>query len=50
MMLGYEVGEWDLSLNVRNIENKKYYAACLGRGDCYPGEERTVVGRIGYKF
>ncbi|ROS00236.1 iron complex outermembrane receptor protein [Sinobacterium caligoides] len=50
LMLGYEVAQWDFSVNVRNLENKQYYASCLSRGDCYPGQERTVIGRIGYNF
>ncbi|KZX58099.1 hypothetical protein A3709_18680 [Halioglobus sp. HI00S01] len=50
LMLGYAWENWDLSLNVRNIEDKEYLSTCLARGDCFPGEARTVVGRITYRF
>ena len=50
LMLGYAWQNWDLALNVRNIEDKEYYATCIARGDCFPGDERTVVGRVRYQF
>ncbi len=50
LMIGYEFGAWDLALNVRNLTDKKYQATCLARGDCFPGERRTVVGRLSFSF
>ena len=50
MMIGYEIDQWDFALNMRNLTDKSYFATCLGRGDCFPGEERTIVGRVSYKF
>lgn len=50
LMLGYEVNQWDFALNIRNLTDKNYFATCLGRGDCFPGEERTIVGRVSYNF
>ncbi|MBO1256585.1 TonB-dependent siderophore receptor [Alteromonas sp. 5E99-2] len=38
------------NLNVRNLGNKEYIATCLTRGDCFPGEERTVVASLAYQF
>ena len=49
-MIGYAVDQWDFALNVRNLTDKNYYATCLGRGDCFPGEERSIVGRVSYNF
>jgi len=49
-MIGYEINQWDFALNLRNLTDKSYYATCLGRGDCFPGEERTIVGRVSYNF
>lgn len=49
-MLGYEMEQWDLTLNLRNITNEEYYGTCLARGDCFPGEERSAVARVAYKF
>jgi len=50
LMLGYEIAQWNLSLNVRNLFDKEYQVTCLYRGDCFPGDERTIVGRISYVF
>ena len=50
LMVGYETEQWDFSLNVRNVTDKEYMATCLARGDCFPGENRTVVGRAVMKF
>lgn len=50
LMIGYEVDRWDFAVNVRNLTDKTYYATCLGRGDCFPGAERTIVGRVSYNF
>jgi len=49
-MIGYQVEQWNFALNVRNLTDKSYYATCLARGDCFPGEARTVVGRVSYSF
>lgn len=50
LMLGYAIPHWNFSLNVRNAADKEYQSTCLARGDCFPGRERTVVGRIAYDF
>ncbi len=49
-MIGYETEHWDLTVNARNLTNKEYLSTCLARGDCFVGEERTVVARLAYKF
>lgn len=50
LMLGWEFARWDIALNLRNVADKSYNATCLGRGDCFPGDERTAVARITYQF
>ena len=50
LMVGFETERWDLSLNVRNVTDEDYVATCLARGDCFPGESRTVIGRAVMKF
>ena len=50
LMLGYNVGRWDLSVNVQNVTDKAYLATCLARADCFVGTERTVVGRVRYRI
>jgi len=50
MMIGYEFDNWSAMLNVRNLFDENYYATCLARGDCFPGEERTVNVRLARRF
>ena len=50
LMIGYETEAWDFSLNVRNVTDEDYMSTCLARGDCFPGESRTVIGRAIMKF
>ncbi|MEX2496021.1 MAG: TonB-dependent siderophore receptor [Woeseia sp.] len=50
VMVGYQTERWDFALNVRNVTDRDYMATCLARGDCFPGENRTVVGRAVMKF
>ncbi|WP_017671920.1 TonB-dependent siderophore receptor [Blastomonas sp. AAP53] len=40
----------EASLNVRNLADKQYYATCLSRGDCFPGEQRTILGSLAFRF
>ncbi len=49
-MLGYTWRNWDAALNVRNIEDKDYFATCLARGDCFPGDQRSAVASLRYQF
>lgn len=41
---------WSFSINANNLMNKKFYAACLARGDCFIGAERNVFGTLRYHF
>ena len=49
-MIGYRAEGWDFTVNVRNLADKEYFATCLARGDCFPGEGRTVVARLAKRF
>lgn len=49
-LVGYRTGDWDLMLNVRNLTDETYYGTCLARGDCFPGEDRTVLARVTRSF
>jgi iron complex outermembrane recepter protein len=49
-MIGYELENWFLSLNARNLTDKEHLTSCLGRGDCFAGEARTVTADVRYKF
>ncbi|MCC3860574.1 TonB-dependent siderophore receptor [Pseudemcibacter aquimaris] len=49
-LIGYDYGDMEFTLNLRNLFDSAYYGTCLARGDCFPGEGRTIVGRAKYKF
>ncbi|EJL34894.1 TonB-dependent siderophore receptor [Novosphingobium sp. AP12] len=41
---------WSFAINANNLTNKKFYAACLARGDCFIGAERNIFGTLRYRF
>lgn len=49
-MIGYEAETWDVTLNARNLFDKKHVTTCLARGDCFYGERRTVALKLTSKF
>jgi len=50
LLAAYDFDQWSVALNVRNAFDETYYAACLARGDCFPGETRTVNLRLSRAF
>jgi iron complex outermembrane receptor protein len=42
--------KWKLSLNATNLLNKRSFASCLARGDCFMAAPRNVMGTLGYRF
>lgn len=46
-LLGVDVCRYRFSLSGTNLFGKEYLTTCLGRGDCYVGARRTVIGRVG---
>jgi iron complex outermembrane receptor protein len=49
-MLGYDWGQWRYTVHVQNITDKTYVSTCLGRGDCWFGQKRTVMASARYRF
>lgn len=49
-MVSYERDSWRLSVNVNNLFDKYYTAACLTRGDCFLGARRTAIASLGLRF
>ena len=47
---GYDFGPFELRVTARNVTNEEYYSVCLVRGDCFPGEKRSVNGSLTYNF
>jgi iron complex outermembrane receptor protein len=43
-------GSWSFAVNATNLFDKRYYSACLARGDCFVGSERNVMGTVSYRF
>lgn len=48
-MVSYQINQWTLALNARNLANKTYFANC-GYGNCYYGDQRTVIGTATYRW
>ena len=44
------VDRWSFAVNATNLFDKRYYSACLARGDCFMGSERNVFGTVSYRF
>lgn len=49
-MASYERDSWRVSLNANNVTDKDYLAVCLGRGDCWFGPRRRIVGAVMYRW
>lgn len=49
-MMSWENDHWNVSLNVTNLADTTYFAACLDRGDCWYGTRREVVLSVGYRW
>ncbi|KTT73473.1 TonB-dependent siderophore receptor [Sphingomonas endophytica] len=43
-------GRWRATLNATNLFDKRTYASCLARGDCFMTAPRNVMASIGYHF
>jgi iron complex outermembrane receptor protein len=41
---------WRLALNATNLLNKRYFASCLARGDCFMAAPRNVMVTAGVRF
>ena len=50
MMVGFEKGAYDFSINVDNLSDKTVTTSCLARGDCFYGQQRTVTASLKYQF
>jgi|GEM_PF-1251755 len=42
--------KWHFALNAANVFDKKFYAACLARGDCFMGEAQNIFGTLTYRY
>lgn len=50
-MVGYTWGEWDFSVDAKNLADEEYISWCRYEGaDCGYGERRTVLANARYRF
>ncbi|MEE4205240.1 MAG: TonB-dependent siderophore receptor [Erythrobacter sp.] len=49
-LVGYDFDRYSITLNARNLFDSEFYGTCLARGDCFPGEVRTIQLRAGVRF
>lgn len=49
-MASYDTASWRFALNANNLADKEYLAVCLGRGDCWFGPRRRIVGSVSYRW
>jgi iron complex outermembrane recepter protein len=42
--------DWRFAINATNLLNKRYFASCLSRGDCFVGAPRNVMGTATLRF
>ena len=47
--IGYQIDNWKLRINARNLGDKRYLSGCGSRG-CYYGERRKVVMSFTYNW
>lgn len=49
-MVGYNFGNYQLSLQAQNITDKTVITSCLARGDCFYGQRRAITANLRYNF
>ena len=47
---GYDFGAFELRVTARNVTDEDYFSVCLVRGDCFPGERRSINGSLAFNF
>ncbi len=49
-MIGYEWGDWDLTLNATNLTDEEYVSTALSRGDVFFGQRRFLGATLRRTF
>lgn len=49
-MIGYDWDSYSLSLDIDNLTDKTVITSCLARGDCFYGQQRTIMANFRYQF
>ena len=49
-LLAYTRDNWRLSLNVTNLADTRYVAACYSLAGCFYAEGRKAIGKVTYRW
>jgi iron complex outermembrane recepter protein len=49
-LLAYTRDNWRLSLNVTNLADTRYVAACYSLSGCFYAEGRKAIGKLTYRW
>jgi iron complex outermembrane receptor protein len=49
-LVGYNFGDYSLSLQAQNITDETVITSCLARGDCFYGQRRAISANLRYNF
>jgi iron complex outermembrane recepter protein len=49
-LLAYNKDNWRLSLNVTNLADTRYVAACYSLSGCFYAEGRKAIARVAYRW
>lgn len=50
-MVGYAIGDWDFTLDAKNLTDEEFISWCRSEGaDCGYGERRNVTANVRYSF
>jgi iron complex outermembrane receptor protein len=49
-MVGYNFGDYQLSLQAQNITDETVVTSCSARGDCFYGQRRAISANLRYNF
>jgi iron complex outermembrane receptor protein len=49
-LLAYSKDNWRLALNVTNLADTRYVAACYGYSSCFYAEGRKAIAKLTYRW
>ena len=50
LLLAYNKDNWRLSMNVTNLADTRYVAACYSLSGCFYAEGRKAVAKVAYRW
>ncbi len=49
-MVGFDYGNWGVSIDADNLADNVHVASCLARGDCFYGARRSVTANVRFSY